>query len=183
MKADAWITPAGLPSLAAFLLSLAFFAGCGAPTAPTPPSAPRLFESPPPQVPTPTPSSSAASVVIEDAWATVRRPTATDRNYGFGTRFLLRETSGKSGATILSVVVSSPNGSDETGPGCWLETLRVPPGATLDIFYTDEGARWLVYCAPGTGERTAVSQVGLIVSFADDEGRRGSVQAVAIVRE
>ena len=127
--------------------------------------------------------ATAASVVIEDAWATVRLPTVVDRHYGFGAGFLLRETGGESGATIVSVVVRGPNGSDETGPGCWRDALRVPPGGTLDTFHTEAGTRWLSYCAPGTGGPAIVSELGLTVHFIDDEGRRGDVSAVVRVRE
>jgi hypothetical protein len=52
---------------------------------------------------------------------------------GFGTegfqyepRFQLRETSGKSGATIQNLLVGdTKGGGDNTGPGCWGPALRV----------------------------------------------------------
>ena len=166
----------------ALIVSLAVAAaGCSSPTAPNAityfPPLPSPTPLPPPSPPT------AAAVVIEDAWAGVRWPNDLDKSFGFGPRFLLRETGGKSGATLLRIVVSGPNGTDETDPGCWGPTLRVPPGGTLDTFYTDAGFKWLLYCAPGTGGSHMVSQVGLSVTFADDEGRVGVVGAVVPVRE
>ena len=91
-------------------------------------------------------------------------------------RFLLRETSGVSGATVREVVV--PGGGDPSDPACWGRELRVPPGGTLDTFYTDDGVRWLGYCGPwGITAAQPRDPITVIVRFYDDEGRLGSVEA------
>jgi hypothetical protein len=50
-----------------------------------------------------------------------------------------------------------------------------PPLGTLDIFYTDEGANWLLYCGPGIAARTATPSLYVIVTFRDDFGVSGSM--------
>lgn len=116
-----------------------------------------------------------ASLVIERLTVDV---SSQNGHFGYLTRFLLRETTGQSGATILGIVVSGPNGSDATGPGCWIDKLWVPPGGTLDTFYTDAGLDWLLYCAPGSGGRERTPQLRVRVTFIDDAGREGIVEAV-----
>ena len=95
-------------------------------------------------------------------------------------RFQLRETGGKSGATVQNVLVLDPDGGgDNTGPGCWVTPLRVPPGGTLDAFDTHEGTDWLRYCAVvRRGHRTPVLQLQVVVTFTDDQGGEGSAAAV-----
>jgi hypothetical protein len=119
------------------------------------------------------PAPSRAVLVIEDPFVItypVRGGFSTE------TRFLLRETTGNSGATILNVLAGDGRGGgDNTGPGCWGKALRVPPGGMLDTFYTDEGSNWLSYCGLWGG--TFVT-----VRFADDDGRIGTVTAQAIAK-
>ena len=92
----------------------------------------------------------------------------------------MSETSGKSGATIREVFVRIPNGGgDQTGPECWGPPLRVPPGGTLDMVDTDEGAAWLLYCAPGTGGTYTNPQLHVFVTFTDDDGGVGTATALA----
>ena len=116
----------------------------------------------------------SASLTAVDAFAVVH-PESRESRWGYGVGFLLRETSGKSGARIDRIVVHGPSGSDATGPGCWLDTLRVPPLGSLDTFYTDEGARWLGYCGPGSGGTTASPSLLVTVTFTDDFGVSGSI--------
>ena len=120
----------------------------------------------------------SAVLVIEKLSIRVFGP---NRQGGFGyvPRFLLRETGKISGATIQNILVQGPYGGDNAGPGCWGESLRVPPGGTLDTFYTDEGLKWLGYCAPASEGSTATPQLRMVVSFTDDEQRAGSIEAVA----
>jgi hypothetical protein len=92
-------------------------------------------------------------------------------------RFLLRETGGSSSAIVHDIAVYGPTGTDHTGSSCWRDTLRVPPGGTLDTFYTDAGAGWLLYCGPGTGGNTATPTLYVVVGFTDDKGVAGSVGA------
>ena len=60
---------------------------------------------------------------------------------------------------------------------CWRDALRVPPGGTLDTFYTKAGWDWLSYCAPtydtSVNTTTLNAPVTLRVTFLDDEGRTG----------
>ncbi len=98
-------------------------------------------------------------------------------HFWYEPRFLLTETSGNIGATIQDILVQGPNESEQTGPGCWREPLRVPPGGTLDIFYTDAGLQSLTYCAPGCSGRAPSAPLRVVVSFIDDGGHPGTVQA------
>ena len=97
----------------------------------------------------------------------------------YDVQFMLTEMSGKTGATIGDIRVSTVGESQLTGPGCWRETIRVAPGETLDYFDTQYES--LLYCAPGVGSRIPVSSVDIIVSFKDDEGRVGTVTGSATV--
>jgi hypothetical protein len=116
-------------------------------------------------------------VVIESAFAIVHRQPLGEPPgyYGYELRFLLRETSGRSGATVERIVIYGPSGSDETGPGCWRDQLRVPPGGVLDTFHTDVGSLWLLYCGPGTGGFTATPSLMIRVTLKDDAGATSTV--------
>jgi len=150
-----------------------FLVGCNSPSfPPTPSPIPESVATPTP-VPRPT-NPSSALVTIENAFAIV---SPDGSRFGYGVRFLLRETGGRSGATIDRVVVYGPSGSDETDPGCWRASLRVPPEGELDTFYTDAGAAWLSYCGPGSGGHTASPVLHIVVTFRDDKGVVGSVDA------
>src|SRR5262245_32309222 len=138
------------------------------------PSAPlRVPPIPPPPQPT-------ASLVIEHTSLIVH---PCPQNCGpdlflYEPRFQLRETSGKSGATIQNFFVGdAKGGGDNTGPGCWQIVLRVPPGGTLDTFYSDEGWNWLGYCGVWGGGKSAAATVDIVVTFTDDNGVAGTVAA------
>ena len=149
-------------------VSLVFLAGCGG--SPSAPAAPV----PVTPVTTPSPSGrSSASVAVENPFAIVR---SQGSGFGYAVRFMLRETSRASGATIERIVIYGPSGSDETGPGCWRDRLRLPAGGELDTFYTDAGARWLSYCGPGAGGTTASPRLEAEITFSDDRGVAGSVR-------
>ena len=125
---------------------------------------------PPPDGPT------QAAVVIESAYAIVSQPPRESSGYyGYGVRFLLRETSGRSGATVERILIYGPSGSDEAGPGCWGDQLRVPPGGVLDTFYTDAGALWVLYCGPGSGGFTPKPSLMIRVTLKDDAGATSTV--------
>ena len=157
--------------------------GCGtAPSAPSrtiQPTAPT--EIPPSSLILPAPvSTTAASLAIEAPSVTI---FPDGPNYfGYGVRFRLTETGGKSGATIQNVFVGfTDGGGDHTGPSCWRDTIRVPAGATLDTFYTNEGLDWLAYCAPHSGGYSQTPDLHVFVSFTDDYGGSGTIRAVATV--
>ena len=138
---------------------------------PTPTTTPSAGTSTPPGIP-PVTNPSSAVVAAEDPFAIGHRDGSV---FGFAVRFLLRETGGKSGATITRIVVYGPDGSDQTGQACWGPALRVPPLGSLDTFYTDEGANWLLYCGPGIADKTAAPLLYVIVTFTDDFGVSGSM--------
>ena len=145
---------------------------------PSRPAAPSSIAPPPTAAVAPTTN---ASLVIERLSIRVYPQTQGDK-FGYEPRFQLREASGNSGATIQNVAIVAPNGgSDNTGPSCWQDTLRVAPGAVLDTFYTDAGARWLSYCAPWSGGNSETPDLRVVVTFSDDEGHVGSVQSRATV--
>ena len=122
----------------------------------------------------PSPSSrSGASVAVENPFAIVR---SQGSGFGYAVRFMLRETSRASDATIERIVIYGPSGSDETGPQCWRDRLRLPAGGELDTFYTDAGAQWLSYCGPGSGGTTASPRLEAEITFSDDRGVAGSVR-------
>ena len=95
--------------------------------------------------------------------------------YGYGVRFLIRETGGRSGATIEEVTAHGLFGSEPTGPSCWGPPLRVAPLGSLDTLYTEEGYRWLSYCAPGALGFTATPALHVVLRFKDDEGIDGAI--------
>ena len=100
------------------------------------------------------------------------------RPFWLDLRFLLRETGGVSAASVQTVLIGDERGAgDMTAVGCWGVELRVPPGGTLDTFYTNAGRDWLSYCAPSydasVDTRTLKAPVTLNVTFLDDEGRTG----------
>jgi hypothetical protein len=119
-------------------------------------------------------SPTVAVVTVSGFFVTTR----FDRSGGlmFNPRFKLIETSGKSGATIQHIQ-SSLNGAvtHDTGSECWTAPIRVRPGATLDLF--DSGSASLGDCAPSFAARADATQIKVVVTFTDDEGRNGSAEA------
>ena len=158
----------------ATFVAAGWFSACSDPSRPAAPSS----LAPPPPAVAPTTN---ASLVIERLSIRVYPQTQGDK-FGYEPRFQLREASGNSGATIQNVAIVAANGgSDNTGPSCWQDTLRVAPGAVLDTFYSDAGARWLSYCAPWSGGNSETPDLRVVVTFSDDEGHVGSVQSRATV--
>ena len=113
-----------------------------------------------------------ATLVLESISVYVSGPSPSGY-YGYLVRFRVRETGGQSSATIGDILVSGPDGSALTGPSCWGDQLVVPAGGRLDTFDTDEGLRWLLYCAPGVAGRTANPTLRIKVNYVDHRGRPG----------
>lgn len=168
----------------ALVFGVAFAIGCGsAPQSPFSPSLPVVSA---PAPPAPEVPSTVASLALEDAFAIGgicgKDTCGPGAGYGYEVRFLVRELGGRSGATIKEILVYNPNhapgdtSSQAAGESCWREELRVPPGGTLDTFYTDAGSRWLSYCYVGIGASTEVSSLSIEVFFVDDSRNRGSVR-------
>src|SRR5262245_33487120 len=146
-----------------FIVLVLICSGCsGSPTA----SGPSPLPLPSPPVPSQSsalPSPATAQLVIEQQSVSVFPVTAGQ--FLYEPRFLLRETTGKSGATIRDIYVEYSRETDHTWIGCWGK-LRVPPGGTLDTFYTEAGARELSYCFPDASGNTEIPPVlRLVVSF------------------
>jgi hypothetical protein len=81
-------------------------------------------------VPPPPPPANASLAIEELTFLRNDGP-----RLGYDVRIQLRETSGKSGATITNVLVGDVRGGgDNTGPSCWGVALRIPPGGMLDTF-------------------------------------------------
>jgi len=87
---------------------------------------------------------------------------------------------GRIGATPKSIGVFNSNlrpgehtSAAYEGESCWITELRIPPGGTLDTFYTDAGAQWLGYCWVGIDALPGLSNLGLEVIFKDDFGVEG----------
>jgi hypothetical protein len=160
----------------AILVGSSFVAGCS--SSPTIPS-------PTPSITSATPSRTApasAAVLSISGFTATAVPTTNDGGYKFVylVRFALAESGGKSGATIQNIETAIEDRFN-TGPGCWRDTLRVPPGGTLDIFDTDAGETWLSYCSANPASRTEASRVSLVVTFTDDDGRSSTVKATTSV--
>jgi hypothetical protein len=117
---------------------------------------------------------SSASLGIDDLFVIMYAKPP----FWFDIRFLLRETGGTSGATLQTVFVGDHSGGGELAwVECWRDPLRVPPGGTLDTFYTQAGWDWLSYCGPWYGgavnTHNLTAPVTIHVTFLDDEGRPG----------
>ena len=131
-------------------------------------------------------SSRRASAVlaIEDPFVIVRSSRLSAR-FEVEVRFLLRETGGNSGATIRSIFLSDGRGGGEMRDGICTEGLRVPAGGVLHTLYTDEGFGSRGYCSTYWGTistPTFNNPVIVTVTFADDEGRVGSVAGRTVVK-
>jgi len=148
------------------------------PLAPTAVSAPVL-----PSVPSV--SRGPASLIIEAVSVATKFPP-TDGYFYYYVRFLVRETSGNTAATIENVVVNSPDHSLDTGRWCWGDyvSTSVMPGGTLDVFYSDAGAQLIGdYCAPATRARSESFPLTVILTFRDEGGNEGTVETtVNLVR-
>jgi hypothetical protein len=118
-------------------------------------------------------NGSDAAIHVVDAFAIVHQMSTT--TYGYGVRFLLRETGNRSGATVNRIAVYGPKGIDIADSGCWQDQQYIPRLGQLDTFYTDAGAAWLLYCGPGAEGGTATPALTVIVTFTDDADMVGSI--------
>ena len=160
---------------AVFVVSLGSLSACDSATRSIPtPMAPSA-----PVPPSPVPDPPRATLEVSNFSVTEVSPHSGQRDYVYLVKFWLKETSGTSGATVLSVWSSAGAGSDLTDAGCWRERIRVEPGGTLDFF--DKGWKDLGYCAPITSSSIPAQSVGIVIAYIDDEGRRGLVDALAPV--
>jgi hypothetical protein len=110
-------------------------------------------------------------------------PTAKGSRVWWDVSFRLRETGGRSGAVIEQVSVSG--GGDEViiSEGCWRRDIRVEPGGIQDTFLWGPERDSLSQCAPGFLGRTVMPAIRVVVTFVDDSGVRGSVEATLEIAE
>ena len=139
---------------------------------------PLLPSRPPPPIPPPPPPAPVAIAVLEMSNVKVIEypPSPPSRPlYCISVTFWLTEVTGLSGATIQGIDVSTAGASEGTGQACWREVIRVEPGGTLDYFEREQQS--LLYCAPAVGSPSRASYVAIEVTYADDDGRIGTVNA------
>jgi hypothetical protein len=163
-------------TLVAVLVALLGGAACDDPLGTTTPTRTTLIPpAPPPQpLPPPPPTQPAAVSVLEISHLKViENPPEPPwrQSYGYVVTFWLTEVTGLSGATIVDVVVSTTGQSQGS---CWGDVLRVEPGGTLDYF--ERALRSLSYCAPSVGSPVRATYVAIEVTYADDDGRIGTVK-------
>ena len=161
------------------ILLVIFAVGCGLPNRPNSLS----DSSPSPTLPSPIVPSERVVVptllAIEDGFLIVHPLRGQSfAEFPYEPRFRLRETTGSTAVTIDNIAVGYGGGFDNTGPSCWVSPLKVPAGGTLDVFYTDEGQRWLGYCAVWSGGPIETPTLDVVVSFTADDGRTGTVRTV-----
>ena len=155
--------------------SACVFAACAGSPSPSAPS----VSTPPAVTPARAPAPTSNAILAISGYTVTIRPDEHGLLY-FNQKFTLLETGGKSGATIQKIT-SSVDGqvTDDTGPSCWRQPIRVAAGAILDTF--DTGWDSLSYCAPFATGRTVPARLGVAVSFTDDDGHQGTVQATTSV--
>lgn len=162
-----------------FLMTLVGASACEDARTSVPVSAPTPLSPPvpPPPVPPPPPPAAAIAVLEMSNVKVIEYPPAPPMRQGYSylVTFWLAEVTGLSGATIQGIVVSTTGQSEATGQGCWREVIRVEPGGTLDYF--ERELQSLLYCAPGVGSGSRASYVAIEVTYTDDDGRAGTVNA------
>ena len=128
-----------------------------------------------------TPVAATSELLISQVSVTEAPPPSPGGYYIYAVRFWLTETTGKSGAIITGIDLTAPNETDSTGPSCWISTIRVEPGGTLDVF--DRGWDDLYYCAPSVISLVRASSITIVVRFTDDNGGAGTVTKTASLTE
>jgi hypothetical protein len=132
-------------------------AACGGSSSPTSPS---------------TPTSNGAVVEIEGLTATVEPITSPGTGWLYRLPYHVRETGGKTGATLTATHIALSNGitadGDFTGPGA-LQVPRVPANGTITV---ETHLSVLTTAA-------AASHVVFTVTYTDDNGHAGSAAAAA----
>jgi hypothetical protein len=171
-----------LQTAVAIMVGSLFVAGCSQTTSPTVPSSgPSALPSPPPA---PSPSAASSVLAVSSFTVTVIPPAKPGDAFSYAEKFVLTETTRRSGATVQKIESSTDKGDDTevTDAGCWRNTIRVEPGGSLDVFEVGRDSIGdLSYCAPFAASRTEASRVSIIVTFTDDDGRSGIVQGTATV--
>jgi hypothetical protein len=92
-------------------------------------------------------------------------------------RLTLAETSGSSGAVIKQMVFElTDTGPEGKVPVVW-NPMQVPAGGTLTLDEGDYGDPWLEIDSTSAN----ASRVSVVISYVDEQGRGGSISAVADV--
>jgi hypothetical protein len=129
----------------------------------------------PPAPTRPSPRPTTAALSIENFSINVHvHPQPRVNAYLYEPRFQLRETGGKSGATLEVIKF----GGEELSGDC-LGSVRVPPGETLETFHTGEVLQTWGYCALMSAGAAEAPELEVVVFFKDDAGGRADVRASA----
>src|SRR5262249_30038139 len=146
-----------------------------------PPTAPSASPTPTPApAPVPAPVEFASLAIEGHALASLVPPNSYGDVYAYRARFLIHETRGQLGATILNVWPVSPEDPDggySYGTECFGRTVHVAAGETLETFFTDAGVATLHCGAPGAWSTNRAEQIQLHVTYRDDAGHDGVVDA------
>jgi hypothetical protein len=110
-----------------------------------------------------------------DAILTISVLRASFRSQGWGAvaaSYELTETSGQSGATLVSVLFEESGGHrDFLDAWCWGDApIRIAPAGTLD-------GRTLGYCQPTIATESPGTSATLTVTYRSDDGRLATVRA------
>ena len=119
-----------------------------------------------------------ASLVIEELSVGMPPIVLRDGTSWYRVKFFVRETSGHSSATLLRIVVKSPDAVNDNDPSCWGDyPITVNAGGTLDLF-TPEKVDSLLgdYCAPSAAAHSDSFPLGVSITFRDQTGREGLVE-------
>lgn len=142
--------------------------GCGSPTLPTPTVTTPTFTGPAAPAPAPFPPGPATSVLAVSKLTIDLSRVGLSLLAYLPRTLALTETSGKSGATVRTIDVTTANGTPDSmcmGIG----SIRIGAGQTLDL------APALSYCMPYTLTSSLASVITVTLTFADDDGRLGSL--------
>lgn len=148
------------------------------PTPPVVPAAPVPPSPPPTPIAPPTPGSPAFSLTISDFRISLYRRGDGSPWFQYEPLTLtLQETSGKSSATLQTIVVEavggSPSGVCTDGEIAGSQTIE--PGKSRDL------AKTMGYCMPYAIATSEISEVSFTAVFHDSEGRAGTVQRTVSV--
>ena len=145
-------------------------AACDTPTTPTrqmTSAAPRVSVVPPAEAP----SGAPVAVLSVESFTLV-----TDDWGGLAPRLRLAETGGQSSAAVISLAFNLADGAPWSKPVEWRGGWRVPAGGAAAIeplvIYGDYEFTFQVPAG-------YAGRVSVLISFADVQGRRGTVRAIA----
>ena len=123
-----------------------------------------------------------ASLIIEQLSIGLPPLALQDGKFWYRVKFFVRETSGRGGAAIRRIVVTSPDAVNDNDPSCWGDfPIGVAAGGTLDLS-TPEKVKALLgdYCAPAALAHSDSFQLTVSITFVDATGEH-MVDASAVM--